>query len=426
MPHGDGRGVLAEALVSWASLYGVINALRVYHKEAARSRLERCAVFLLYGLGTLLLVRGFYWISGNLLLGSLTYLFAALVPLAVVLYVEALLRRHLPLAIKLMALAGAVGFGSAALAGRLPADPLWTRGFIGYVILLAVVVMGALVLRDRADLTRVETRSLDAISMAVVLIVPFVMTDLAADLGVRMVRVGSVGILAFVHSMVLASEPRGSARAVLAANLGVIGLATLLGGLEAYVIGDVRAPTVARSAAFFAAILLLMMVYTRVHSHGQISRGPGLVRSIAAADTRTTESFLQVLEVLPIVAGYRLLRAPALDGYDHASFPKLFEGSGGFVITRHQLRRYARPTTGTSHESAPDGESDHDRTRYSADQLSDLLGREGMTHAALVRERPIALLLVHIPSAGLEQSAIAQLSLIRTVAEAIERHQDDV
>src|SRR5207248_1644359 len=130
-----------------------------------------------------------------------------------------------------------------------------------------------LAFRDRTDVTQVEARSVDAISVAVVLIVPFVMTDVAADLGMPMVRVGSVGILAFVYSMVLASDPRGTVRAVLAANLGVFALGALLGALEAYVFGDFRPATVARSAAFFAAVLLLVMTYMRVHSHGQIARG---------------------------------------------------------------------------------------------------------------------------------------------------------
>jgi hypothetical protein len=44
-----------------------------------------------------------------------------------------------------------------------------------------------------------------------------------------------------------------------------------------------------------------------------------------------------------------------------------------------------------------------------------------MTHAMLIRDRPVTLLLVRIPSAGLELAASAQLALVRTVAEAIER-----
>jgi len=44
-----------------------------------------------------------------------------------------------------------------------------------------------------------------------------------------------------------------------------------------------------------------------------------------------------------------------------------------------------------------------------------------MTHAVLIQESPVTLLLVQIPSAGMEQAAIAQLGLVRTVAEAIER-----
>ena len=45
--HGDGRGVLAEALVSWLSLYGVASAFQVYWNQTTRSRLERCIMFLL-------------------------------------------------------------------------------------------------------------------------------------------------------------------------------------------------------------------------------------------------------------------------------------------------------------------------------------------------------------------------------------------
>src|SRR6266498_1486004 len=303
MPHGDGRGVLAEALVSWLSLYGVIMALRVYWGQSTRTRLELCVMFLLQCIGALLLVRGFFWISGFDFFGVLTYLAASVLPLAVLLYVEALLRRHLPMLAKAFVLAGTAFFATLALAGRLHASPFWLPVFTVYVFAMQLVLGGAIVLRDRADLTPVEDRSLGAIAIAVMLIVPFVATDLATDLGLAMVRVGSVGILMFVHATVVASDPRGNARAVLTSDLAVLALATLFGALQAYVFSDLRPATVARSAALFACILLLAMIHTRVRAHRQIARGPGLVRSIAAADIRTTESFLCVLERLPMVAG---------------------------------------------------------------------------------------------------------------------------
>ena len=58
--HGDGRGVLAEALVSWLSIYGVATAFWTYARQTAHTRLERCIMFLLICLGTLLAVRGFF------------------------------------------------------------------------------------------------------------------------------------------------------------------------------------------------------------------------------------------------------------------------------------------------------------------------------------------------------------------------------
>lgn len=411
MLAGNHRGVLAEALVSWIAIYGVFTTLRVYWKQATRSRLENCTVFLLRCLGALLLVRGFFWIAGDRVSGTLTFLVAAFVPLAIVLYVEALLRRHLPLAAKVLVLLGTCGFVVLALAGRLHADPFWLRVYSGYVLLLMAIMTGALALRDRADFTAIEGRAANAIAVAVVLIIPFVITDLAADLGIQMVRVGSVGILIFVHATTVASEPRGTARGLLARQLGVLAIATALGAIEAYVIGDFRPATIARGGSFFACVLLLIMIYLRVHAHRQIARGPGLVRSLSSADTRSTESFLQVLERLPIVAGYRLMRATALGRYDSAAFPQLFAEGGGSVLTRRGLRQAP---------GAPSGPS-----RYQADQLADLLEREGMTHAVLIRERPVVLLLVHVPSGGLEESALAQLGLVRTMAEAIERSHRD-
>jgi len=409
--HGDNRGVLAEALVSWASLYGVATAMRVYWKQTARSRVERCVLFLLGVLFGLLAVRGFFWITGSKVFGALTYFFASVLPLAVVLYIEALLRRHMPLLVKILVLAGTVVFVAFALSERLHADPFWMRVFSGYVLALMVVLLTMLFLRDRSDLTEVENRAADAVGVAVAMIVPFVMTDLLTDLGLPMVRVGSVGILMFAFATVVAAEPRATVGAVVNTHLRVIGLSIALGAIEAWVIGDVRTATVARTGAFFACFLLLTMIYLRVHTHRQLSRGPGLVRSIATADTRTTEGFLHVLEQLPIVADYRLVRAADLRGYDHKdAFVGLFPADGARVVTRRQLRRRS---------GAPQVEHS-----YVADQLADLLEREQMTHAVLLRERPLSLLLVHIPSAGLEQSAIAQLGLVRAVAAVIERGHD--
>ncbi|HTM58360.1 MAG TPA: hypothetical protein VL123_08085, partial [Candidatus Udaeobacter sp.] len=381
--HGDGRGVLAEALVSWLSLYGVITAFLVYWNQTTRNRLELCIMFLLECLGALLFVRGFFWISGIKFFGILTYIVAAVIPLAILLYVEALLRRHFALWSKLFVLAGTVFFLVLALWGNLHAHPLWLPVFTAYVFAMQLVLSGAIVFRDPADFAAVEDRAVAAIAVAVVMIVPFVATDLAADLGLHMVRVGSVGILIFVHAIVVAQEPRSNARRLLVANLAVIALATLLGALQAYVIGDFRAATVARAGSMFACIILLVMIHTRVHAHGQVARGPGLVRSIAAADTRTTESFLRVLDRLPMVAAYRLMRARDLAAYDFWSFAGVFRARGEKVISHNQLRR------------APHGRASD--AVYHAEQLEDLMEREAMTHAVLIQESPVAVLLVQIP-----------------------------
>lgn len=402
-----GRGVLAEALVSWLSLYGVLSALLVYWKQAARTRLELCAAFLLECLAALLLVRGFFWTTSLALFGILTFAVAALIPLAALLYVEALLRRHLGLATKVFVLAGTGLFLGLALVGRLHADRIGLPAFTLYLFVVQVVLAGAILFRDRADLTPIEDRAVAAVAVGVALIVPLVLTDLAADLGMPMVRVGSVGILILVHAIVVASEPRTRAGRLLVTHLGVIAAAAVLGLVQAYVMGDLRAATIARSGSMFACITLLVMIHTRVHALGPVPRGPGLLRSISGADTRTTEDFLHVLDRLPIVAGYRLLRAPDLASFDVAAFPAVFRALGERVVSHRRLQRTPRVGRGEA--------------LYHAEQLEALLEREAMTHAVLIRESPVALLLVLIPSAGTEHAAVAQLGLVRTIAEVIER-----
>ena len=409
--HGDGRGVLAEALVSWMSIYGVLIALRVYAKQATRSRLELCVMFLLECLAVLLAVRGFFWLTHRAVFGILTYASAALIPLAVLLYVEALLRRHFPLILKAFVLVGSAFFFGLAISGNLHASPVWLPGFTFYIFAMQLLLTGVILFRDPSDLSPVENRSLGAISVAVVMIVPFVATDLAADLGLHMVRVGSVGFLLFVHATLVASEPHGHARTVLREHLAVLAAATTFGVLLSYLVTDLRVATVARSASFFACSLLLVMIYTRVRANRVLAREAGLVHSVASASTGSTEEFLRVLDRLPIVAGYRLLREPDLKAYDHWSLPGVFHTRDTHVVTRSQLKRSLR-----------------DRPldpAYHAEQLEELMERESMTHAVLIRERPTALLLVRIPSAGLERSASAQLALVRTVAEAIERSRAD-
>ena len=405
--HGDERGVLAEALVSWLSLYGVLIALRVYWSQATRSRLELCAMFLLECLAALLAVRGFFWLSHRAVFGIPTFSVAALIPLAVLLFVEALLRRHFPLVAKAFVLIGSAFFFGLAISGNLHANPVWLPGFTVYIFSMQLLLTGVIVFRDQSDLSPVENRSLGAISVAVVMIVPFVATDLAADLGLNMVRVGSVGFLMFVHATVVASEWHGRARTVLREHVGVLVASTALGALLAYLVSDPRPATIARSASFFAVSLLNVMIYTRVRSNRVLARETGLVRSVASSSTATTEEFIRVLERLPMVAGYRLMRETELRAYEPWSLPGVFRERNAGVVTRRQLKRDAR------HQPSDPA--------YHSGQLEALLEHEDMTHAMLIRDRPVTLLLVRIPSAGLELAASAQLALVRTVAEAIER-----
>src|SRR5260221_11600137 len=122
------------------------------------------------------------------------------------------MRRHFPLILKAFVLVGRAFFLGLAISGNLHASPVWLPGFTFYIFAMQLLLTGVILFRDPSDLSPVENRSLGAISVAVVMIVPFVATDLAADLGLHMVRVGSVGFRLFLPATLGASDPHGHAR----------------------------------------------------------------------------------------------------------------------------------------------------------------------------------------------------------------------
>jgi len=406
--HGDNRGILAEAIVSWVALIGVAMALQVYWAQRSRNALEQRLLFLLELIALLLLVRGAFWLTHAPVLGVLTYLPAAVLPLAMVLYVEGLLRRHLPLPAKVTALAGSALFTGLALAGRLHADPFWLPIYSIFVVGTQLLLTAVLLFRDHGDLGAVESRAVHIVTIAVVLMVPFVLTDVATDLGMNMVRVGSVGILLFVYATVAAS---GSTlpRTVLAETFAVLAVSWAVGAGHAWLIHDPRAATVGRSFSFFACLLFVVILHARIRAQRMIARESGLIRAVGRADVRDLDGFLRVLESIAGLAAFRLLREPDLGRYDVAQLPAFFAPPASRVASLSRLRRDLRRGTVTNH--------------FHAEQVVDLLEEAAMTHAVMISARPLVLLVVRVPSPGNDASTIAQLELVGNVAGSIEERR---
>src|SRR2546422_1649305 len=82
-----------DLVLTWVGAAGVIAYTVYIHGQRSRSPLEARTLFLLYALGTLFLVRGFYWLYDGPWLETLRFVPTTLLPLAATLFVEGLRRR---------------------------------------------------------------------------------------------------------------------------------------------------------------------------------------------------------------------------------------------------------------------------------------------------------------------------------------------
>lgn len=400
-------GALAEALVSWIGAWPTLAYLLALRRQPAPTSLEQRLMLMLACFTVLLMVRGFWWLDLGDLFGVLTFVPATVLPLAVFLYTEGLLRRHLARWAKLVVLLGSGTFALLNLAGQLHRHREAIVAFGVFIVTVQTVLLGRLFFRDRSDLSAVENRLVDGTAIAIALVVPFLLTDLLRDLGAPVARVGTVGVLVLIFALMRFGEKRGRRTAVLKETLGALLLGLGAAGVHLAVVPATDMSSLARSFALMATIVLLLLIRQRLQASALRERGATLMRVLAKADTRSLADFLRVLDHLPLFAGYRLLRGDDLAVYEWQRVPKVFGPAGRRVVGLSRLRTRARRGT--------------ERALFHAEQLIDLMEQDRMTHACLIRERPPILLCVRVPQAGEERVALTVLRLVRRVAELITR-----
>lgn len=244
-------------------------------------------------IGTLLALRLLNgWLHSAVLTAALM-LTAAWLPLAALLLVEQLRRRHAPRLIKLGTLGGALFFTAVALSVGI----VWPRTALeGLAAFQAVVTlaMAALLLMSRSDVNRAEKRTSDTFLLALLLVVPLFLTDFPVLFPETPVRGGAFAALILVLATSGLIRGDGSPAwliADIATCLAGAGLATIGAVLLAAETPDQYTFVVPAAVGFMVACLTLLIErFARIRADsrrliGAIARAPlsdgvdGLLRS---------------------------------------------------------------------------------------------------------------------------------------------------
>ena len=377
--------VLGDAVVSWLGGLGALSLWWHLRRSESASLQQRRARLLLAALAALLLVRGFFWLlPPDPRLFKLTFVPATLVPLGAALFVEGLLRRHLPLALKVLATGGSALFLVLDLAGVLRRGSDWVLAFAAYEVVL-LAALGWLVLRrDRAGLSPAENRFVERLWVALLFAIPLAATDFRHALGWPPARLGALGALIFAYALV-----RGGSRAerrgtLLREVLRLAARAAVLAAALAAVLGFDAGRAWHLAAAACGFVLLAALWQRLADVRAEVEQGSFLAWW-GGADVSSLDRFVAALESCPVAESCLLVAGPALEGYDEPALAARLRAAPVASLTALQ-------------ESPRADAGDH---RFAEEQLADLLARHGMEHACLVRARPLALLLVgHAPLGG--------------------------
>lgn len=131
--------IYSDVAVTWIGAAGCAVYAHFLWQIRQSSSLARGALFLFMLLGLLLLIRGFFWMMpDSMALGRTVLGVATLLPVAVTIFSEHLLRRHHPLSLKLSALAVSAVFFVVNLVADLPVNlPLLIAFLCCFLVVLA-------------------------------------------------------------------------------------------------------------------------------------------------------------------------------------------------------------------------------------------------------------------------------------------------
>ncbi len=381
---GHTRSESIDVLVTWVGAITLFRYQIALRHRGERSALERRTGFLVSALALHLALRGFSWLRPEVRwLGALMLVPAALVPLAMTLFVEGLLRRHVPHWMKWASVVLTIAATGTAvtLTLRSEQDEAGLLVLLGAMLFTMVVLATLLARRDRASLSRSENGLVRALLVVTVLAIPLVASDFRFMFGWPPARMGTIVALLFCYTLLRRPQEHAQLRrwvldvARLLVRAAVVCLLLLLA------LRGAPAELLVPISVLATALVLAVAIADRLADASATRADTALLRWLARPAPRTLREFVRELHHLSITADALVLDASDLGPYDHDALRATLS-LGRPVHSRARLRE-ERAAAGARGRGA--------------DELTDLLERTGMTHVALLSAHPVHLLLANIP-----------------------------
>jgi hypothetical protein len=384
--------ILMQIVLSASALLGLyalqnLLARRDPWDPVARRFLFGIRVTMLLFLGRILTV-----VTGAELFRILTLLGAALIPLAVILLTEALLRRHAPPAIKAVMALGTVIFTLSAFWYGQSIDPARLSALLAFQMLGFVLSGWLIIMRDKAALSGVENAMVLRLGLSLLLFIPLAAGDfLMLQIGLP-VQFSALAVLILCWLAIgLGRSAQGVGQTIWQLVL-MLGAGAGFGGLVGLLTGGGPDAVLMAMAAVIAALFVVAII-TDSRALWQEDQALGLLRYLAQEQHTDPVRFLQGLQDHPQIADVTVIDPAALSGLQMDVLARIFAQCP-------VLRRSDPPSLGP----------------VADDHLGWLFDRYGASHILLASQRPFVLVALSMPSLGQSPGAELELQIVQRMA----------
>ncbi|PJI91408.1 hypothetical protein BC777_0236 [Yoonia maricola] len=384
--------IITELFLSCAALVGLFVLQRVLLRRDPWDPINRRFLFGLRITMMLFVGRVLMIMTGIDAFRILILLAAAIIPLAVLILTEGLLRRHAPPLIKAVIGGGAVIFAVSSLWYTDTIDPARLLALLGFQLLGFVLSGWLIVARDRTSLSSNENAMVVRLGLSLILFIPLAAGDfLLLYIGLP-VQFSALGVLILCWLAIGLGRPHLGHRATLL-NLGVmVGAALLVGAMIGLFAGAGRDGYLLTIAVIMAA-LFVVAILTDVRVLQLEEQSLGLLRHLATAKTDDPMTFLRDLQNHPLVEGAVVVSEDSLKDLQDEVLAQIFAAAP-------VLRRVDPPQLGA----------------VADDHIAYLFSRYSATHVMLAMAQPRVLVALSMPSLNASPSAELELQVVQRMA----------
>ncbi|MEM6554900.1 MAG: hypothetical protein AAF642_03445 [Pseudomonadota bacterium] len=386
----------ASVLINLISAAGLLVLLASIRRSATPDAIQSRLVWLIGMTTGLFVARSISWTTGLDVFVRAEIIFAAPLPLLLVIVTEAVLRRHAPIAMKVFVTGAAIVFALTGLIGHRGLEPWFSYALASVQLATLIFCVSWLMARDQEARSAAENRTATIFMVILALAGMLFFTDYTS-ISNAPARLGALGFLMAAYVMVGSLAPNFSARKLAIEAAIVVGVTASIAALAINVLGwDDFGALVGLSSILFALFLTAIIIFR--YFGMRLQTEDELIRALEMARTQSITTFLEDALSTEFMRDATLVSEPELSEYDIATIKSCLATIPVFETAKFSSERDDR----------------------AIEQILDLLRRHDASHAVMVSATPLQIVLSPVPSFGDAGSIRSFMAMMGKIARLID------